>query len=109
MAMKMGAPVIGLVDCAGLRLQEATDAQMCIRDRLMGIKDEFYNYYQELPEDAGCLRACLLYTSWLMVPSRKVSRQLEMPGSIWSRGCRILSANQDSHVTSRRSTSKTES
>ena len=26
MAMKMGAPVIGLVDCAGLRLQEATDA-----------------------------------------------------------------------------------
>lgn len=25
-AMKMGAPVIGLVDCAGLRLQEATDA-----------------------------------------------------------------------------------
>ena len=24
--MKMGAPVIGLVDCAGLRLQEATDA-----------------------------------------------------------------------------------
>lgn len=25
--------------------------------RLMGIKDEFYNYYQELPEDAGCLRA----------------------------------------------------
>ena len=26
MAMKMGAPVIGLVDCAGLRLQEACDA-----------------------------------------------------------------------------------
>ena len=26
MAMKMGAPVIGLSDCAGLRLQEATDA-----------------------------------------------------------------------------------
>lgn len=26
MAMKMGAPVIGLADCAGLRLQEATDA-----------------------------------------------------------------------------------
>ena len=26
MAQKMGAPVIGLVDCAGLRLQEATDA-----------------------------------------------------------------------------------
>ena len=34
MAMKMGAPVIGLIDCAGLRLQEATDAlKMCIRDR----------------------------------------------------------------------------
>lgn len=26
MAMKVGAPVIGLIDCAGLRLQEATDA-----------------------------------------------------------------------------------
>ena len=26
MALKMGAPVVGLVDCAGLRLQEATDA-----------------------------------------------------------------------------------
>ena len=26
MAMKMGAPVIGLVDCSGLRLEEATDA-----------------------------------------------------------------------------------
>jgi acetyl-CoA carboxylase carboxyltransferase component len=26
MAMKMGAPVIGLIDCAGLRLQEASDA-----------------------------------------------------------------------------------
>lgn len=26
MAMKMGAPVIGLIDCAGVRLQEATDA-----------------------------------------------------------------------------------
>lgn len=26
MAVKMGAPVIGLVDCAGIRLQEATDA-----------------------------------------------------------------------------------
>lgn len=26
MATKMGAPVIGLIDCAGLRLQEATDA-----------------------------------------------------------------------------------
>lgn len=25
-AMKMGAPIIGLIDCAGLRLQEATDA-----------------------------------------------------------------------------------
>jgi acetyl-CoA carboxylase carboxyltransferase component len=26
LAMKMGAPVIGLIDCAGLRLQESTDA-----------------------------------------------------------------------------------
>lgn len=26
MAMKMGAPIVGLIDCAGLRLQEASDA-----------------------------------------------------------------------------------
>ncbi len=26
MALKMGAPVVGLIDCAGIRLQEATDA-----------------------------------------------------------------------------------
>lgn len=26
LAMKMGAPVIGLIDCAGIRIQEATDA-----------------------------------------------------------------------------------
>ena len=26
LAMKVGAPVIGLVDCAGMRLEEATDA-----------------------------------------------------------------------------------
>ena len=26
LAMKTGSPVIGLIDCAGLRLQEATDA-----------------------------------------------------------------------------------
>lgn len=26
LAMKMGAPIIGMIDCAGLRLQEATDA-----------------------------------------------------------------------------------
>ncbi|MCR5743528.1 MAG: carboxyl transferase [Lachnospiraceae bacterium] len=26
LAMKMGAPVVGMIDCAGLRLQEATDA-----------------------------------------------------------------------------------
>ena len=26
MAVKAGAPVIGLIDCAGIRLQEATDA-----------------------------------------------------------------------------------
>ena len=26
MAMKMGAPVVGLIDCAGMRLQESVDA-----------------------------------------------------------------------------------
>lgn len=32
MALKVGAPVIGLVDCAGLRLQEATDALAAFGD-----------------------------------------------------------------------------
>ena len=31
LAMKTGAPVIGLIDCAGLRLQEATDAPGGVR------------------------------------------------------------------------------
>lgn len=35
MAMKMGAPVIGLIDCAGLRLQEATDAMNAFGDIYM--------------------------------------------------------------------------
>ena len=34
-AMKTGAPVIGLVDCAGLRLQEATDALNGLADIYM--------------------------------------------------------------------------
>ena len=37
MAMKMGAPVIGLIDCAGLRLQEATDALEAFGEILTGI------------------------------------------------------------------------
>jgi acetyl-CoA carboxylase carboxyltransferase component len=36
MAMKVGAPVIGLIDCAGLRLQEAVDA-------LAGFGDLYYS------------------------------------------------------------------
>ncbi len=32
MAMKTGAPVIGMIDCAGLRLQEATDALAAFGD-----------------------------------------------------------------------------
>ncbi len=35
LAMKIGAPVIGLVDCAGLRLQEATDALHCFGELYM--------------------------------------------------------------------------
>lgn len=36
LAMKMGAPVIGMIDCAGLRLEEATDA-------LDGLGQIYYN------------------------------------------------------------------
>ena len=36
MAMKMGAPVIGLIDCAGLRLQEATDGTF-VKSRLTSV------------------------------------------------------------------------
>lgn len=35
MALKMGAPVIGLIDCAGIRLQESTDA-------LNGLSEIYY-------------------------------------------------------------------
>ena len=30
LALKTGAPVVGLIDCAGMRLQEATDALMLL-------------------------------------------------------------------------------
>ena len=44
MAMKMGAPVIGLIDCAGLRLQEATRC--------------FEWFRNNLPEDVIMFRSC---------------------------------------------------
>ena len=39
MAMKTGAPVIGLIDCAGLRLQEATDALEAFQSEETGLVD----------------------------------------------------------------------
>lgn len=44
MAMKMGAPVVGLIDCAGLRLQEATDAL-----------DGFGSIYQKMSIASGII------------------------------------------------------
>ena len=44
MAMKMGAPVIGLIDCAGLRLQEATDAL-----------DAFGKIYRKMSDASGVI------------------------------------------------------
>lgn len=35
LALKMGAPIIGLIDCAGIRLQEATDALAGFGDMFM--------------------------------------------------------------------------
>ncbi len=54
MAMKMGAPVIGLVDCAGLRLQEATDA-------LHGFGELYYNQTMAsgvIPQIYGVFGTC---------------------------------------------------
>ena len=42
MAIKMGAPVIGLIDCAGFRLQESTDAL-----------DAFGNLYRKQTNASG--------------------------------------------------------
>lgn len=44
MAMKMGAPVIGLIDCAGFRLQESTDAL-----------DAFGSLYRRQTEASGVI------------------------------------------------------
>lgn len=38
-AVKIGAPVIGLIDCSGFRLQEATDALEGFGDVLMALQD----------------------------------------------------------------------
>ncbi|MBO4996937.1 MAG: carboxyl transferase [Lachnospira sp.] len=54
MAMKMGAPVIGLIDCAGLRLQEATDA-------LNGFGELFYKQTMAsgvIPQITGIFGNC---------------------------------------------------
>ena len=46
LAMKTGAPVIGLVDCAGIRLQEATDALDALgrlyRQQTAAVPDRFH-------------------------------------------------------------------
>ena len=44
MALKMGAPVIGLIDCAGIRLQEATDAL-----------DAFGKIYRKMSDASGVI------------------------------------------------------
>lgn len=54
MAMKVGAPIIGLIDCAGLRLQEATDA-------LNGFGEIFYKQSMAsgvIPQVAGIFGVC---------------------------------------------------
>ena len=54
LAMKTGAPVIGLVDCAGLRLQEATDA-------LNGFGEIFYRQAMAsgaIPQITGIFGVC---------------------------------------------------
>lgn len=54
LALKVGAPVIGLIDCAGLRLQEAVDA-------LNGFGEIFYRQTQAsgvIPQVTGLFGVC---------------------------------------------------
>lgn len=41
MARKMGAPVVALIDCSGIRVEESTDALNCIRRNLQRAGHEF--------------------------------------------------------------------
>ena len=62
MAMKMGAPVIGLVDCAGLRLQEATDALEAFGTRFRcdsADYSDFWNVRRWTGSDSGTYRLYL--------------------------------------------------
>ena len=60
LAMKTGAPVIGLIDCAGLRLQEATDALAAFGGIYLeadyGIRNDSadYRYFWYLRRRYGC-------------------------------------------------------
>ena len=58
MALKMGAPVIGLIDCAGIRLQEATDAL-----------DAFGKIYRKMSDASGVIPQMEEKTGHLFVNS----------------------------------------
>jgi len=61
MAMKMGAPVIGFIDCAGMRLQESVDAL-----------DGFGQIYaKEIAAQGGCATDCsCIWQLWRWTCSR---------------------------------------
>lgn len=54
LALKVGAPVIGLVDCAGMRLQEATDALNAFGE--LYFKQTGIRRYSSGDSDSGNLR-----------------------------------------------------
>lgn len=72
MAMKMGAPVVGLIDCAGLRLQEGLDALNGF-GRLYGcqtLASRVIRRSRQCSEAAAAVWQWLL--QWLTSPSWKI-------------------------------------
>ena len=63
MALNMGAPVIGLLDCAGLRLQEATDALNAFGSRRW--RPASFRRSRQCSADAAAV--------WLLFPVLRIS------------------------------------
>ena len=70
-AMKMGAPVVGLIDCAGLRLQEATDA-------LNG----FGEIYKNMSLASGIIPQITAVSDFVFVEEKKAKLFVNSPNAL---------------------------
>ena len=85
LALKMGAPVIGLIDCAGVRLQEATDALnalgeiLAMQSAASGVVPQITAIYGNC---GGGLSLFPVMTDFTFMESKKAKLFLNSPNTI---------------------------